>query len=201
MLSINQLNKILNDKLKDKLINALFMKEETACFFMDARNKQKFICLINKQPTDNLLEIRNYYLKILHQIGNEQNSFFVSTTSSKRVAKKFANKGVVLETWVINYSKQECLKKLPTFKRKPYPKQKEVSIYGAIFPDYILSIDLNGTVYNNPALEYTTNITNTIFNGFDVDYSKRDSDINIDSLIVEDNGVVKSVSINKYLQG
>jgi len=52
--------------------------------------------------------IRNYYLRILHQLGEsnfKNQSNFVSSSEKRKVARKFSKSEIIINFWDINIKK------------------------------------------------------------------------------------------------
>lgn len=164
-----------------------FNKEQnmdTVEFFKDDNNAVKFIHAISSITAGEKKTIKNYYLTLLHQLGDstyKENSIFVSATKSESVAKKFSRGEIIINFWMLNF----CIidknlmpkhKDIPLFIGKPYKNQKEISVLGVIFPHFIYSFTYNGELYINPAILKIENIRQSIFTGLDInqdDFIKR----------------------------
>jgi hypothetical protein len=196
----NQLNKNLcfdNDDTKIKTWRK--KNKKSISYFLNKENLTVFLSVITTFSDEEKLSIRNYYLGILHQLGSEDNSYFVSSTKSFKVADKFSKKGIIIETWKVNYNTKP-INKIICFKGVPYPKQKEISIYGAIFPHYITGFFYKNKFYANPALllinEDKLSNEATIFSGFNIDEEKRHERVNYNKLIIENMGNISSKKFN-----
>lgn len=176
----NSFSKIKNAKYKNinkvKFIN----NNKTIFNFFVEQNKQEFINSIKKQS--NKLQIRNYYFSILHQLGDENYtdiSFLVSSTLDIEQAKYFSGennrnrKGIIINFWDKKNIENNFGEGVICFKGKPFKRQKEVSLFGGIFPHYIYSFEYNGKEYFNPALYSLQDDIDIIdctilFSGFDI---------------------------------
>jgi len=133
-------------------------KNDFKSYFTNIDNKKDFLEKITNLNNISRLRVRDYYFSYLHQeaIDKNQSSFFVSTSKKIKKAEYFAgkkeNKIVIfyflskpyidLAIYSKNkqYLKNYCEKNnLQTYKA-PYPKQDEISVKGALFPDNILGV-------------------------------------------------------------
>ncbi len=130
-------------------------------------NRASFIEAIASAPNRHL--IRDYYLYLLHTAGTEgilEETLLVSTTTKRRVAKgfsTFSKKSVseyariifhyyipappekyAIAPWLISSQIQPIQNLgLPTYNPMGlYPEQNEVGVKGALFPSFILGIEL-----------------------------------------------------------
>ena len=136
-------------------------------FFLYQDTQQEFLHKINEAYTlEKKLKARDYYLYFLHvagTVGVRQETMFVSTTTDKRIAHGFSRAGKrsssriifhyfvpqpfhlhAIAPWVADHHQQIAYAMgLPTYKPTGlYPKQKEVSVKGALFPHFILGVEL-----------------------------------------------------------
>jgi len=136
-------------------------------FFLCSKNLQNFLDKINECDTHEAkLQLRDYYLYFLHVAGLHgirRETMFVSTSTNKRVAfgfSKIGNKSTsriifhyfipqpfhihAIAPWVADHHQLIASKiGLPTYKAVGlFPKQREVSVKGALFPNFILGIEL-----------------------------------------------------------
>lgn len=136
-------------------------------FFLQQSNRDEFLRRINEPHTpETKLKARDYYLYFLHvagAVGIRQETMFVSTAINKRVAQGFTRAGHgstsriifyyfipqpfhfhAIAPWVIDHHQRIAYSiGLPTYKPTGlYPKQREVSVKGALFPHLILGIEL-----------------------------------------------------------
>lgn len=141
--------------------------EEFRQFFQHQNNCNEFLRRINESYTpETKLKVRDYYLYFLHiagTVGVRQETMFVSTTTDKRVALGFARAGNrntsrivfhyfipqpfhfhAIAPWVADHHQRIAYAiGLPTYKATGlFPKQREVSVKGALFPHFILGIEL-----------------------------------------------------------
>ncbi|MCU7616174.1 hypothetical protein NZ698_03090 [Chryseobacterium sp. PBS4-4] len=127
--------------------------------------------------------VRDYYLIFLHRVGYigfHYNTFFISTTLSEDVAKKFTDsKDIIFVSWKtlpIKRKIDNILSKrdLPIIIKNIYIKQNEISVKGALFPQDILGfIDKSTNNFHvNPNLfNYPDLIDYMIVNGIPTDQS------------------------------
>lgn len=146
--------KRLKNKIKDNLNNSF------QDYFFDAKNREKFISILGDSDSNHKLQLRDYYLYLLHTgYTIKYDTPLVSTSIKRSEAKKFGNidkliifyyfvsqpfEYSIIAPWmiseVINLIKQ---KNLPAYEpRGLYPEQKEISVKGGLFPQFILGIEL-----------------------------------------------------------
>jgi hypothetical protein len=166
-----------NDSIKSKNKNTMFFferNENFTKFFSNKANKKIFIQKIEKIKYQERINIRNYYLIMLHQlaaINYKKKSHFVSTSKEYKIAEMFANgkrekHRVILHCWFpIRANKNTILKHgLPTYSFHPYQYQREYSILGGILPHFISGLEFIETkeFYPNPNI-FRQDIDNSTF--------------------------------------
>ena len=178
--------RILNyfkESIKSKNKNTIFFFERNkkfTDFFTNKENKQTFISKIRKATSSDKINIRNYYLILLHQlaaINYKKKSHFISTSKDYKIAEMFSNgkrekHRIILNCWYPKKRNSEIIKKydLPTYNFHPYQYQKEYSVLGGILPHFISGLELveSGDFYPNPNI-FNQNITNSTFlNGIEI---------------------------------
>lgn len=158
-------NVLSDSKMKSKVMeNTSRVFRE---FFLEPNNKLEFIRVINTTYTkNNRLKVRDYYLYFLHVAGSagvRKETMFVSTSLNKRTALGFSkmpkgNKSRVIfhyfipqpfylhaiAPWISEQHRGIAFElRLPTYYALGlFPSQKEVSIKGALFPHFLLGIEL-----------------------------------------------------------
>ncbi|MCC5824874.1 hypothetical protein [Alkalimonas sp.] len=136
-------------------------------FFLNQHNQHDFLQRINQAYTsETKLKARDYFLYFLHIAGSagiRKETMFVSTTTDRRIARGFS-KAVnrnssriifhyfipqpfhvhAIAPWVADHHQRIVnALRLPTYKSTGlFPKQQEVSVKGALFPHFILGIEL-----------------------------------------------------------
>jgi hypothetical protein len=136
-------------------------------FFQNQNNCHEFLQRVNESKTrETKLKARDYYLYFLHiagKAGVRKETMFVSTTTDKRVAHSFSRAGNrntsrlvfhyfipqpfhfhAIAPWVADHHQRIVFAiGLPTYKATGlFPKQREVSVKGALFAHFILGIEL-----------------------------------------------------------
>ena len=136
-------------------------------FFQNQNNLGPFLNRINECYTSEVkLKARDYYLYFLHVAGVagvRKETMFVSTSVDKRIAHGFSRAGNnensritfhyfipqpfhmhAIAPWVADHHQRIAYAvKLPTYKSMGlFPKQQEVSVKGALFPHFMLGIEL-----------------------------------------------------------
>lgn len=182
---------IMNYQVTDKFKreNVLFTD-----FFLNKKNEQFFVETIMTFTKGKREIARDFYLKPLHQIGQSgyyNNSVYLSTTPEIKVANYFSNykdssSPVIIVGWIGATMKNNSFGltyadkaktfldgvKLPVYSGVFFPKQKEVTLRGGMFPHYILGYILKERMeFNlNPHFFSTEkSFTEIIKNGFDID--------------------------------
>lgn len=156
-------------------------------YFSNEDNKEVFA---KKLAGNNSL--RDYYLFGLHTENSQRKVFFVSSTSSPKVALYNEKRKVLFLFWIpephIEYAQsKETLKKtsttlqrmgLPILEDSFFPYEKEYCIKGAIFPRFIYAIiDVdNELIVINPSILNTN--CDWIETGFNVSYDAFEKNIN-----------------------
>ncbi|NCI50921.1 hypothetical protein GWC95_13390 [Sediminibacterium roseum] len=141
------------------------------------KNRKAFISKITDIPYVDQMQIRNYYLILLHHLaesGYKQKSHFVSTSTDLNIASGFANQRnisgdrIELYGWRmgsgLSMAKLFLKHKLPTYK-VPFPKQREISFTAGILPHFIIGFKLpdRREFHINPALFITKPLDNKVF--------------------------------------
>ncbi|RXG18392.1 hypothetical protein DSM03_1011074 [Leeuwenhoekiella aestuarii] len=169
--------KYYNDSIKSKNKHTLFFFKQNknfTDFFSNKVNKKIFIEKIENAGYQERLNIRNYYLTILHQlaaINYKKKSHFVSTTRDYEIAEMFANgkrekSRIILHCWLPKKINRNAVLKygLPTYTFHPYQYQREYSILGGILPHFISGLELieSREFYPNPNI-FLQEIKNSTF--------------------------------------
>lgn len=165
-------------------------------FFSNKSNQEIFLKTVKLYNDSERLIIRNYYFSIIHQL-NESNfndsSVLISSTTNENEANKFSggSKGIKIFFWQPNLKKNRpVFKDLPIFNGNPYESQKEIPVFGVIFPNYIYKFTHNGETYLNPAIFKLTDFEIAMFTGLPVDNEDIDTKKNDETIyksIVTDN--------------
>ena len=174
------LNEIVKSPKKEKTIKYVRNNSKQFNFFLKSDNKSTFVKEIKSINENKKTELRNFYFRIIHQLGETQlkdKSILISATEEEIESEKFSGKnGIKIYFWDFDFNNIPFLKnnKIPIFQGKPYKHQKEISIFGVIFPHYIYAVkDLeNEKIIFNPALKNIKNFDEIIFAGFDIDQTK-----------------------------
>jgi hypothetical protein len=171
----NEFNKLIlaNNKIGTKKYFDKNLK--TILFFKQLENCSLFLEKVRLLSQTEKTRLRNYYLRILHQLGEsayKANSQFISSSTNERIAKFREKNEIIINFWDLDFTKQHQFVDLPMFEGKPYEKQKEISVFTVILPHYIYSFKYKNIIYPNPAIKTTRNLELAIFNGLDI---KQDS--------------------------
>jgi hypothetical protein len=164
---------------KNKTKNKKYIQNNAAQFnfFQNKENKKGFIIEINTLSENKKNELRNFYFRIIHQLGETQivnESILISTTEKEGETKRFSGKnGIKIYFWDFEFNNIPFTQNIniPIFQGNPYIKQQEISIFGVIFPHYIYAVEdkENKKIIFNPAIEYIKNFDEIILSGFDID--------------------------------
>jgi hypothetical protein len=176
----------INDSIKrNKIVNvqSFFSRNELfKQYFLDKANNKKAFCKnLLSLPAEMRLKARNYYLRLLHQIGSinyRDRSNMLSTSRMHSIAKQFANgtesrKGIIIHAWEPVFSRYNLnLKRhgLPTYTGKPYPRQNEISLMAGILPHYIIGLEIlsEKKMFLNPNMFSNPSDKNVFINGFEI---------------------------------
>lgn len=145
-----------------------FNKNEAFKEYFNSK-KEHFLDTISILNIDTQLSIKDYYLKLLHQLGSinyRDKSQFVSNSESQKIAGKFSkNKGeeIKIYSWIPrseNRRVEQVLKKynLPFYKEPPYVYQREISVVAGILPHFVTGVEyvkekafyINPNIFNSP---------------------------------------------------
>jgi len=167
-----EFDRLLDSSKKDGTKRYFKKNKKTSLFFGETNNSNEFIEVINKlNPNEKLLS-RNYYLRILHQLGESEykkESEFISSSKDRVTAEKFSKKDkLLINFWDLNFLRPRSIPDIPKFIGKPYKNQKEISVFGAILPHFIYSFEYRGDIYVNPAIDTTPNLKEAIFSGLKI---------------------------------
>ena len=172
-------------KNKNKGVQAFFENNSNLkIFFSTKQNKKIFSNALKPLNKIDKLAVRNYYLILLHQISAinyRDKSHFVSASTKYDVAKTFSglNKNkidkTILHCWQPIKREYQIIQKcgLPTYVSAPYFYQKEITIFGGIFPHFISGLEIthSNLFFPNPNI-FNNEITNSIFlDGFNINQS------------------------------
>lgn len=169
--------------------------KKTFKYFSDLKNLVLFTKTASHLEKEERKQLRNYYFRIIHQLGEtdyKKNSLNVSGTEKEKIANQFSNNEIIINFWDFNFNQFQPLNKnMPLFTGKPYKNQHEISIFGVIFPHYIHSFKYNNQYFYNPALFNGTNFESMILGGFDIDQTELKSKFKTDTsyeIGLNDNG-------------
>ena len=169
--------KYYKGSLKSKNKNTVFFFERNRSFtefFSNKNNKQVFLDKIAKATNSEKINIRNYYLIILHQLASinyKRKSHFVSTSEDYKIAEMFSNgklekHRIILHCWYPTKISKVTISKynLPTYNFHPYQYQREYSVLGGILPHFISGIEFiqSNDFYPNPNI-FNQEISNSTF--------------------------------------
>lgn len=143
----------------------------TISFFSQLRNIKLFLLKINHLSAEERINIRNYYLRILHQLGEstyKKNSQFISSSTSEKVPERLKRNEIIINFWDLDFSRPDITADIPKFVGKPYKNQKEISVFTVILPHFIYSFKYQNSTYPNPAIKTTKNLEFAILCGLDI---------------------------------
>jgi hypothetical protein len=154
-------------------------------FFKNVQNKEKFINSVNVLDVEDKKKLRNYYFRIIRQLGEtnyKQSSLFVSGTTNEKIAEQFSKNEIIINFWDFNFNEFDIrVENVPTFKGKPYKNQNEISIFGAIFPHYIHSFKYRNRYFFNPSLFKTDDFDKMVLCGFEIDQRGFESKLKVET--------------------
>lgn len=190
---------LLFDNLQKTIDNDSYQfTNEFNRFFRNHSNKTRFIEEIEPLEEKEKLSIKWYYSWLLHiteQTNYNEYSHFLSTTTDYDAAKRFSNGGIIYVGWIPkpiigrglsfdNISNTiNTLKtiNMPVSTQIIYPEEREISLIGGFFPQYlfgIYSISTNKLIINHYLLDdrhitlMNENLSNDIIRyGIDIDQS------------------------------
>jgi len=169
-------------------------------YFLEPSNRVAFVeKVLSVTDSTVILRVRDYYLYLLHVAGSDGvrvETTLISTSTDKNIARYFSkvhknirNKVIfhyyvpapffklTVSPWLCShYETSICELGLPRYKAHGlFPKQKEVCIKGALFPHFILGVELldkrlfvvNPLSINLDCEEYEC----VLHRGFNVDHS------------------------------
>lgn len=153
--------------------NYLKKNKKALNYFKDAHNKEHFVKTIDKEDKETKKQLKNYYLRIIHQLGEtdyKKCSINVSGTTNEEVARQFSNNEIIINFWDFDFNQfTPQISDIPILISKPYKNQEEISVFGVIFPHYIHSFEYDNQYFYNPALFKGTDYDNMILGGFEID--------------------------------
>nr|WP_314431766.1 hypothetical protein [uncultured Pantoea sp.] len=196
--------KVLNDpRISDQVKK--YTNEYFRNYFLSPGSIDDFLEKVGLCYTDKIkVKVRDYYLYFLHVAGKSgirKETMLVSTSKIRNAALKFsasATEGKVLlhyfipkpfqdyaiGPWEIEHHKNVIIAtNLPLYHPKGlFPSQNEIAVKGALFPNFILGIELVGQnkfiINNNFIKNGNMNDNESISrHGFDIDQSNFKKDI------------------------
>lgn len=166
-----KIREVLTMKRKDVVKNFKNSNPAFKDYFYDKENHQDFLAKIQRLNYFEKFNVRNYYLRLLHTIGEIGNynelSLCVSLSTNLEVANDFAGqKGIILFYWLPNPIERfgtsiEIIhqsssfigeKGLPIYFSDYFPKQKEFCLTGALLPHQLIGYQKNKDFIFNPHL-------------------------------------------------
>ena len=152
-------------------------------YFLNKDNLDKFVSNAIRLNQKEKLKIRDYYLRFLHRVGFlgfYLNSFMLSTTVSKQIAKEFSSEDdIIFVSWnrtkIIRVAGNTINSNFPKYKIGIYSYQKEITLKGGFFPQEILGFIYRptSTFHLNPNIfHYPDLIDYMVKNGIPIDQSE-----------------------------
>ena len=200
--TFKELFKILNILSENKIVQFedFFSKNQNLVqYFKIYNNIDNFSQTIEKVRKNIKIKIRDYYLTLIHHIGDKSyypDSPFLSVTTDLRIAERFSkdnNDKIILFGWLplnrlcpdyavtFDYlnSIDEKLEEmnLPTYIESFYPEENEISLKGGLLPHYLIGyfyLDRNSAMtfeINPNILKIPNNSTDWIEKGLPIDQS------------------------------
>lgn len=179
-----KINSILTQNKNSRVIE--FKKSNLGFYdyFIVTSNKDVFVSSITCLDNNKKVQIRNYYLKLIHSIFDfgikNENSIFVSCSPDKERAIHFAKPCKHDDEIIIFYWLPKPLERfglsisiisqmshwigtleLPLYFEEFYPEDKEFCVVGALFPGHIIGyIDGTSFIINPDILNEENDFTN-----------------------------------------
>jgi hypothetical protein len=177
-----KVREVLTMKRKDVVKNFKCSNPAFNDYFYNKANHQDFLTKTQRLNNFEKFNVRNYYLRLLHTIGEigdyNELSLCVSLSTELEVAKDFAGqKGIVLFYWlpnpihrfgtsieIIHQSSSFIGEKgLPIYFSDFFPKQKEFCLTGALLPHQLIGYQKNENFVFNPHLINSNQVFNEDF--------------------------------------
>lgn len=151
-----------------------FSKEDNYYHFLE----------FNSAPIDVRNKIIDYYISLFHtmEINDNSNSYYLSSSSSIKVAHNFSNGGIILFGWIptkdinnrsvaykdvsVNVSFIQSLG-LPTYQVPVFPRQNEICLKCGLLPHFIIGFKYENCFYINPTILNPWH-DDIIYNGLDI---------------------------------
>lgn len=189
----NEFSILIKNPRNDATIKYFQRNKEIADYFGNDKNIKVFLNKIKLLSDDKKIFFRNYYLRIIHQLGEtsyKKNSLQISSSKNEKKTKEFSNDEIVINFWDFNFTNQVKHNELPIFKGKPYKNQEEITIFSVILPHYIYSFKYNDQIYLNPAIYNTINYDIAILCGLEINQDdiveKSKSETNYSNIVFTD---------------
>ncbi len=169
-----EFNKLIKRHHNNRTSYYFKKNKKAVLFFEDLDNIKLYVDAISNKTKEHKVAIRNYYLTILHQLGEskyKKGSQFISASTEETVTNIFSNGEIVIQFWELNFNKENIIipdKNIPTLKGKPYKNQKELSIFTVILPHFIYSFKYLNRIYKNPAINNIINFESVPITGLDI---------------------------------
>ncbi len=197
-----KIREVLTMKRKDVVKNFKSSNPAFKDYFYNKENHQDFLAKIQRLNDFEQFNVRNYYLRLLHTIGEIGNynelSPCVSLSTELEVAQDFAGqKGIVLFYWlpnpierfgtsieIIHQSSAFIGKKgLPIYFSDYFPNQKEFCLTGALLPHQLIGYQKNENFVFNSHLINSNQVFNEGFVevGLEINQEKFEESIKRDS--------------------
>lgn len=181
--------------VKPQTYNYIARNSRKFSFFSNKSNEEIFLKTVKPLGDSEKLIIRNYYFSIIHQLNASNfndSSVLISSTTNENEANKFSGgtKGIKIFFWQPNLKKNRpVFKDLPIFNGNPYESQKEIPVFGVIFPHYIYKFTHKGETHLNPAIFKLPDFEIAMFTGLPVENedidSRRSDETNCKSTVTE----------------
>lgn len=191
----NKMKKVFVEKAlkSSKSIDAIiaFSKSEPAFVsFWDNMTEGEWLDRINDLDEDKKLQIKDYYISLLHTVGLAgygRNSYFLSTSRNATISEimEFQKDGIEIVGWtkiskngVINQGKIKRLSKVvdslgfPVVSHAVFPEQEEITYKCGILPHFIIGYLYSNNYFEiNPHVLKMQDYSSACRNGLDIDQS------------------------------
>lgn len=108
--------------------NYRIKNSKTFEYFNDVKNLSLFVNATNNLVIEEKKRFRNYYFRIIHQLGEtdyKKASLNISGSEEEEITKQFSNNEITINFWDLNFNQfQSQTKFMPMFKGKTIQKPK-----------------------------------------------------------------------------
>lgn len=188
-----KIREILTTKRKDVVSNFKKSNPTFKDYFYERENLFDFLKKIENLNYIEKFKVRNYYIRLIHTIGEMGNynelSLCVSLSTDLKIAQEFSGEGgIILYYWLpaplerfgtsieiihqsISFNSEN---ELPVYFSDYYPKQKEFTLTGGLLPHHLIGYQKKDSFVFNPHLINSTQSFNEDFieDGLEINQEK-----------------------------